>query len=29
VSALGLGKTTQSINATDAMWEFFKKHPMP
>jgi polyhydroxybutyrate depolymerase len=29
VSALGLGTTTQAINATDAMWEFFKKHPMP
>lgn len=25
----GLGKTTQSINATDAMWDFFQKHPMP
>ncbi|MBX3208200.1 MAG: hypothetical protein KF764_24345 [Labilithrix sp.] len=25
----GLGKTTQAINATDAMWDFFVKHPMP
>ncbi|MBX3260639.1 MAG: hypothetical protein KF782_13180 [Labilithrix sp.] len=25
----GLGKTTQAINATDAMWAFFQKHPLP
>ena len=24
-----LGKTTQAIRATDAMWEFFQRHPMP
>lgn len=23
------GSTTQTISANDAMWEFFKKHPMP
>jgi polyhydroxybutyrate depolymerase len=23
------GKTTQAIKATDAMWDFFQKHPMP
>ncbi len=23
-----LGKSTQNISANDAMWEFFKKHPM-
>jgi polyhydroxybutyrate depolymerase len=26
---VGVSKTTQSIRATDAMWEFFQKHPMP
>jgi polyhydroxybutyrate depolymerase len=26
---IGLGKITQAINATDAMWDFFQKHPMP
>lgn len=26
---IGVSKTTQSIRATDAMWEFFQKHPMP
>jgi polyhydroxybutyrate depolymerase len=25
----GLGKTSTDINATDAMWDFFTKHPMP
>jgi polyhydroxybutyrate depolymerase len=25
----GLGATTQAISATDAMWDFFVKHPMP
>jgi polyhydroxybutyrate depolymerase len=25
----GLGKTSTSINATDAMWDFFSKHAMP
>lgn len=25
----GLGKTTTDINATDAMWSFFEKHPKP
>ncbi|MBS2012767.1 MAG: hypothetical protein JST00_07770 [Deltaproteobacteria bacterium] len=25
----GLGKTTNDISATDAMWDFFVKHPMP
>lgn len=25
----GLGKTTQAIEATDAMWSFFAAHPMP
>lgn len=25
----GLGKTSQDIDATDAMWDFFVKHPMP
>jgi polyhydroxybutyrate depolymerase len=25
----GLGKTSQDIDATDAMWDFFSKHPMP
>lgn len=25
----GLGKTTTDIRATDALWEFFQKHPMP
>ncbi len=24
-----LGKTTEDISATDAMWEFFKRHPRP
>lgn len=24
-----LGKTTQAISATDMMWDFFAKHPMP
>lgn len=24
-----MGHTSQSIRATDAMWEFFQKHPMP
>ncbi|MFN8419295.1 MAG: PHB depolymerase family esterase [Anaerolineae bacterium] len=24
-----LGKTTQNINATEVMWEFYKRHPMP
>jgi polyhydroxybutyrate depolymerase len=24
-----LGKTTQDIVATDAMWDFFQKHPLP
>lgn len=24
-----LGKTTKAIVATDAMWDFFQKHPMP
>jgi polyhydroxybutyrate depolymerase len=24
-----LGKTTMDISATDTMWEFFKKHPLP
>ena len=26
---VGFSKTTQAIRATDAMWEFFQKHPMP
>ena len=24
-----LGKTTEDISASDLMWEFFKRHPMP
>ena len=24
-----MGHTSQDIRATDAMWEFFQKHPMP
>jgi polyhydroxybutyrate depolymerase len=24
-----LGKTTQAIDATALMWEFFQRHPMP
>lgn len=29
LSVYGLGKTTQAINANDAMWDFFQKHPLP
>ncbi len=29
IPVVGLGKTTQAIHATDAMWTFFQKHPMP
>jgi polyhydroxybutyrate depolymerase len=29
ISVPGLGKTTQDIVATDAIWDFFVKHPMP
>jgi len=25
----GLGKTTTDLSATDAMWSFFEKHPLP
>jgi polyhydroxybutyrate depolymerase len=29
LSAYGFGKTTQDISATDALWDFFVKHPLP
>ncbi len=28
-ASLGTGYTTPYLSATDAMWDFFQKHPLP